>query len=589
MSGFKAREATLQNLFDSGDYDQFVIPHYQRSYVWGQDELENFWNDFIERKEVGQLYLLGSVIVSRTKQKRSFGVVDGQQRLITSSVFITALKDVWGEKFGRDEEYFSLERFIKKKVLGSNNAIFKIDVAGSLKRCYIDMIISGSIKKEYKNEDQKNLHRAYNYFKDKLRDSYDANKANDSQRKKLLLQKLENLLDTNLVLVILDDEDDAYEVFEGFNARGVDLSISDLFKNLFLQKIKGTEEEKARALDEWDNIIQIVTELRIPKFTINTFIRYYWIRNHSFIGERQLYKKIKKETKNYRELLSDMHQIAEALRVLFNGSPYEIRDFLGHPEAKAEYAKSISDSLRALRVMNTQSYMVWLMSIAAKRNKEFISLKMFARSLGQIERFSFRYFVVSKLPANRVEKMYAKFSNELFKLSDTRDKQRIATLLDKELLNRIEQDKLLPPREQFIADFGLLCLKSNNKNLVRYILTQIENQLSSGEKGVTQEVVTIEHIMPQRLNKGWNISQTDHKNCVNMLGNLTILKGASNSSASNKAINEKIRHFKDSDLKMNGDLVDLINKKSDWGKDEIIERQNAFAEASDGIWSVDKR
>ena len=74
-----------------------------------------------------------------------------------------------------------------------------------------------------------------------------------------------------------------------------------------------------------------------------------------------------------------------------------------------------------------------------------------------------------------------------------------------------------------------------------------------------------------------------------MLGNLTILKGASNSSASNKAINEKIRHFKDSDLKMNGDLVDLINKKSDWGKDEIIERQNAFAEASDGIWSVDKR
>ena len=168
MSGFKAREATLQNLFDSGDYDQFVIPHYQRSYVWGQDELENFWNDFIERKEVGQLYLLGSIIVSRTKQKRSFGVVDGQQRLITSSVFITALKDVWSEKFGRDEEYFSLERFIKKRVLGSNNAIFKIDVAGSLKQCYIDMIISGSTKKEYKNEDQKNLHRAYNYFKELL-------------------------------------------------------------------------------------------------------------------------------------------------------------------------------------------------------------------------------------------------------------------------------------------------------------------------------------------------------------------------------------------------------------------------------------
>lgn len=228
MSGFKAREATLQNLFDSGDYDQFVVPHYQRSYVWGQDELENFWNDFIERKEVGQLYLLGSIIVSRTKQKRSFGVVDGQQRLITSSVFITALKDVWSEKFGRDEEYFSLERFIKKRVLGSNSAIFKIDVAGSLKQCYIDMIISGSTKKEYKNEDQKNLHRAYNYFKDKLRDSYDANQANDNQRKKLLLQKLENLLDTNLVLVILDDEDDAYEVFEGFNARGVDLSISGL-------------------------------------------------------------------------------------------------------------------------------------------------------------------------------------------------------------------------------------------------------------------------------------------------------------------------------------------------------------------------
>lgn len=68
MSGFKAREATLQNLFDSGDYDQFVIPHYQRSYVWGQDELENFWNDFIERKEVGSfIYLAQSLSVGQNK------------------------------------------------------------------------------------------------------------------------------------------------------------------------------------------------------------------------------------------------------------------------------------------------------------------------------------------------------------------------------------------------------------------------------------------------------------------------------------------------------------------------------------------
>lgn len=587
MSELKARETTLKNLFDSGEYSRFLIPHYQRSYVWGRDELENFWNDFIERKEAGQLYLLGSIIVSKDpSHKSSFGVVDGQQRLITASVFIAALKDIWGEKFGQDEEFYQLGLYLKKKEFGGSNIVFKIEVASSLKQYYTDMIISGRAQPDCGNDDQKNLYRAYVYFKDKLNESYDANKATSDQKKKLLLQKLENLFDANLVLVTLDDEDDAYEVFEGFNARGVELSISDLFKNLFLQKIKGKEEDKLRALEEWESIVRIIDELRIPKFTVNTFIRYYWIRNHAFTGERQLYKRIKKETKNYRELLSDMCQMAEALRTLFKGSPYEVRELFGQSTANVAYAKEAQHSLRALRVMNTQSYMVWLMSTIAKPHRSLIKLKMFARSLKQIEKFSFRYFAVSKLPANRVERLYAQLSNRLFELAEAADQQRIATLLDKGFLERIEQDKLLPSDEQFIADFDTLVLRSNNAGLIRYIFTQMEQQLSSGEKEVSQETVTLEHIMPQRPHKNWDIPLAEHKNCVNMLGNLTILKNTLNSSASNKVIGEKVEHFRESDLYINDKLVSFIGKRSVWGKTEITSRQHLLAEWSNEIWSM---
>ena len=584
---FKARETTVRQLFGE-EHDQFIIPHYQRSYVWGMDELENFWNDFIIRDEgQGQLHLLGTVIISKSKnQPRIFGVVDGQQRIITCSLFIAALRDFWGKEFGYTEnDYYNLDRFVQKTDR-SKGTVVRVKVADTISELYDNIVVAKTKEGATTvSADQKSIIRAYDFFYQKILDSYSMPNVNQKQKQDLLWKKIDNLFDSSLVMVILEDEDDAYEVFEGFNARGVELSISDLFKNLFLQKISGPDEDKQKALEKWNEINTIVSELGVSRFNINTLLRYYWIRNHSFVGEKQLYKRIKKETRDYSALLNDIYAIALSMRTLFSDNPYEIKELF--KECRIEYASSIAASLRALKVMNTQSYLVWLMTLVDKSNRDFVIPKLMAKSLKHIENFSFRYFAVSKLPSNRIEKLYSNISRDLFLLVERHESQRINSYISDKFKLTIESESLLPLSDQFMQDFQEISLKANNKGLIRYILSVFEQSYGSGEKMIDQTTVNIEHILPQKPGLEWNINSSELKQNVNRLGNLTILLGTLNSSMSNKPIMAKIQYLAKSDLTLNKDIVKIVEQVGAWGVSEIGQREKILAKRANEIWNLD--
>lgn len=102
--GVRAFTRTIIELFDGKR--RYLIPLYQRQYAWKvTPQLELLWDD-IERaarklEQEGHLaapHFMGAIVISQVKtfgkQVQAFEVIDGQQRLTTFQLLLTALRDV---------------------------------------------------------------------------------------------------------------------------------------------------------------------------------------------------------------------------------------------------------------------------------------------------------------------------------------------------------------------------------------------------------------------------------------------------------------------------------------------------------------
>lgn len=63
----------------------YIVPDYQREYVWTDKEVHQLLEDINEQIDAGSTreYFIGTVLVSPTDQKNHYEVIDGQQRLTT--------------------------------------------------------------------------------------------------------------------------------------------------------------------------------------------------------------------------------------------------------------------------------------------------------------------------------------------------------------------------------------------------------------------------------------------------------------------------------------------------------------------------
>ena len=80
---------------------QFVIPIYQRTYSWTENECLQLWKDILRAGANNQIgaHFIGSVVYVQDGQysvtaQSPLLVIDGQQRLTTVTLLLTALSDL---------------------------------------------------------------------------------------------------------------------------------------------------------------------------------------------------------------------------------------------------------------------------------------------------------------------------------------------------------------------------------------------------------------------------------------------------------------------------------------------------------------
>ena len=233
---------------------RYVVPLYQRSYVWTQeDQWEPLWEDVVRQAEhclsdphgqVQKTHFLGAVvlnvntIVGRGLPKSE--VIDGQQRLTTFQILIAALRDYANTK--DDDVGSDFERLTENPVRGDgSNEIFKVWPTNSDRASFAKVMSAtnpAAVRTAFGGGDGPlaRMAEAYLYFYGAV-ETFVGETGDDEERASRLYALYQALrVGLQVIVIELEASDDPQVIFETLNARGQPLLPSDLIRNyVFLQ------------------------------------------------------------------------------------------------------------------------------------------------------------------------------------------------------------------------------------------------------------------------------------------------------------------------------------------------------------------
>lgn len=239
-----ANKEVLQKIFSQDFW--FVIPEYQRSYVWQKDNVTELLDDlfFAYKNKPDNEYFLGSLVLKRTDNQEfsEYEVLDGQQRLSTFFMIIAVMRDLLEDKDYKDtlkEMIYQKENKLKK--IPSRQRI-TYQIRDKVEEFIREFIIAdngtlneSSLKEELEKDNISisNMANAILTIREELKEKSD-------------LEGFAGFLLNNALFIYVstDNTEDAFRLFTILNDRGIPLTSADILKSLNIGKIKDEKELK---------------------------------------------------------------------------------------------------------------------------------------------------------------------------------------------------------------------------------------------------------------------------------------------------------------------------------------------------------
>lgn len=539
------------------------IPRYQRDYSWDEEHWEDLWNDLVNSEQEDSHYM-GYLVLQNDPQKNDeYAVIDGQQRLTTLSIIALAvikhIKDLADKNIdateNKEREELLMSSFIgykdpssltykPKLVLNRNNDDFY--------RSYL-IRFRKPISKSKLKPSEKMLLEAFDYFYAKIGEKFAANMSG-AAFSQFLNERVANYLIFTFITV--DDELNAYKVFETLNSRGVRLSPTDLLKNyLFMVAAKNGESDIDQAETQWQSINNYLGTIDFP-----TYLRHFWNSRYNLVRKQNLFKSVRNTIRNTEEAFNLLDELEK------NAQLYAA---FSQPEDEIWQSEGQKSSIHQLKLFNVKQCFPLLLAAYTQFKQD-----EFERLLRCCVVISFRYNIIGGLNPNRLEEEYSAAAREI---SDK--KLTTATTVFAKLKTVYVSD------EEFASTFSAktFTAKTRGDKLIRYILFAIENQISGKKYDSQDKRITVEHILPENPKQGWESFFTTEEQAqyVYRLGNLTLLEESKNSKeCANKQYSEKLAIYKTSGYKLtNADSI-----YDEWTPTKVTERQRKLAKYATGIW-----
>ena len=573
---FKAEDRALTSVLYDNNI-KFRIPRYQRSYSWATDQVEEFWHDVM----ADEALFVGSMIFNYEHQESDdfIDVIDGQQRLLTVTIFNAVIRDAmhpldfeWAERIQRQD--IAMEQWSG----GMDYRIRCGDSTHTFFRKYIQeqgndlSNVTGKMTAE-----EGRVKRNYEILATKLSADLDTLPNNEDKVKRLneIRKRLRNLV---VIHVRIDSEEEAFEIFETTNARGVDLSVGDLVKNVILKKLSGDGDG---AKVKWDEMIEDVAEANVD---LKRFLRYHWISKNKSCSAKNLFREMKKETTDWGRLLDDVNKDGRIICQLATNTSLEWINTGFDPE--------VAYSLENIRKLGFTVSFPFLMRLIDGYQR----LGQKARNVVKtIENVTFLYNAIGEGRVSSCESIYCRHAVMLNDaLKEPVDKERhievakVFSSLEKDLIALISSWEVF--KEKFMERMVYRPRNKVRNHLVRYVLVKINTAMeSTRENQINERQVNIEHVLPQDPADHWGLSKKEVANYVNKIGNLTLVDKRLNSSAGNEGFDRKLEVLSQSKISMTqGLVIDLIQAET-WNEDLINVRQEDLAKyAWSNVWSISR-
>ncbi len=562
----------------------YIVPDYQREYVWTDKEVHQLLEDIGEQIDAGTTreYFIGTVLVSPTDQKNHYEVIDGQQRLTTFFLLLCALKHLFQGEPQRQtvsglistsytdsdgETRTSLK--LEPRYENAGEVITKLvelDADPQTVRAGIQSAGIGSFGS------LENLVNAYSTLYRYLKDNY------DSAAK---LKKYWGYLANNVVFIqISTDVSSALKIFETINERGVGLNPMDLLKNLLFTQVKQAQFTQLK--DEWKKITK---PLEREKEKPLRFLRYFLMANYVIKNERG--DAVVREDEIYDWFVDKDN----AALCDYANKPFEfVRKVIRNVEHYLAFSNGLGNdgkpslAMDSLKRLAGGAFSLHYVLLLAAAN---FPKPLFDHFVAQLESFLF-YYIFTKTPTKDLERSFSQWADELRAIAAAIDPVKQKVQLNAFIADRFDTN-MAGKSQELVDALRRFTLYSMQQYRTRYLLARLTQHVEMAFSGLkipgSLEPFTkleIEHILPdnpkEELRGKWGAENPSagYDDCKNRLGNLTLLEKPINIVAGNDFYSAKRAEYRKSGNYLTRSLVELASVGQNTSISRINEKLKAF-------------
>lgn len=535
----------------------FSVPLYQRSYSWTVDEVSDFWGDAMRSIEDGGEYFLGTIVLSEEADPGTFSIIDGQQRIATTTILLAAMRDTYRE-LGEAGIADTVQRqSISPHDLETYEDKPRLRLNATDNPYYFESIVNGGAP-EPAAESHGRIQHAYIWLRDNLRKMCEASPGNWKSE----FSKITRFLNkqARVVVVKASTDADAFTIFETLNDRGADLTIADLLKNYLFSR---AHNELTSVQQRWIEAITILSEYQEEKEFV-TFLRHLWSSQQGATRERDLYRRIKGSVTKK----SDAVKLSESIR---DGA--RLYGAILSPEAEfwAGYGQKTREMVETLDNFGLQQNRPLFLAVLQHFSKSEIE-----KAVRFMVSWSIRGIVAGGIGGGQAERYICDAA-----VAIRAGQIKTVSQLQGKLAAITASDTL------FHQSFERFRITGNA--LARYMLLAIEQQLQGQKQpelvpNKDADDVNLEHILPRRPKPGdWDeFSPDDVIAYAYRIGNMTLLQKGKNSKIGNKPWVDKKPIIDVSELRLNKAIGGLTK----WTPSEIEARQKDLANVDLKVWAL---
>ena len=535
-----------------------AVPPNQREYAWTEKEVEALFQDLAkEITNKGQSYFLGT-LVTIPRNLGHLEVVDGQQRLATATILLSAIRNHLQET--EQKMAGSIETdFLYAYNRDTHDHDPKLRLNVDDNDYFMRRLVHPDQPLESSRPSHGLLAEAFSKAErqvEKIVAGLDPKDHADALNRWVRFLEYQ----ATVILLRVPNSSNAYRMFETLNDRGIKVSQSDLVKNYLFGEAGDRFDEVQQRWAYMRGALESTEE----EDTTITFLRHSLTIIYEFVREADVYDLVASRVSGSLDAVRFSGQLETLANTLVATENPE-------HERWNQYGESTRGALGILNLFNISPMRPLLLAIA-QRFKEKEAETAFAFCVG----LSVRLMIGARTRTGTVEQGLAIAAHKVYT-------DEIATY--KQL--RLQLMNITPTDGEFSAAFTTATV--TNRKLGRYYLRSLEMVRETEKEpwlvpNANASVINLEHVLPTKPGSAWpQFSNDEVRLYRNRIGNLTLLQATKNSGLQSADFETKKKVYADSPY----ETTRMISKQKEWSKTQIDNRQAYLASLALKAWKVD--